>query len=293
MVIIAAACAVVLAACSSSSNTGGTNSTSGVIKPVKSFSAPKDLISFASPQADGSAWILSGTSAAKTIQELNLNSGSLGQPIGVISSAVSIAETYNGMIALGIATPGSGAVELLSSNNPGNVLFTIAVSAPVVEVVPSVDGSEFYALESANNVASIQTISTASGKIEGQSIPVPSNAISIVPTPDNAAIYVLQGGGQITEVSASNGQILSTFTSGAGAKDITISTNALTLFVLKCPGGTCNVSVIDAYAHGTEQVLPAPLGTEQIQVSPDNSLLWDAVGNPAYGNLQAFSLSNV
>jgi hypothetical protein len=165
MVIIAAACAVVLAACSSSNNTGGTNSTSGAIKPVKSFSAPKDLISFASPQADGSAWILSGTSAAKTIQELNLNSGSLGQPIGVISSAVSIAETYNGMIALGIATPGSGAVELLSSNNPGNVLFTVAVSAPVVEVVPSVDGSEFYALESANNVDSIQTISTASGKV--------------------------------------------------------------------------------------------------------------------------------
>ncbi len=287
----------ILAACSSNSsgssgNSGNSGTSSGNSqKPAKSYSGPNDIISEASPTLKNTMWILAGTARAKTLVQMNLASGSLSSPVPASSDAVSIAETTQNILAVGTSTGTAGAVSLYQITSGKPVLITTAaVSAPVVEVVPSADGSLFFVLTARPGVAAVQELSTASGKLVGGSIGVSSDVISIVPTSDGNDLFTLEPNGLVSELPVSGAGAVAKFNVGADAKLLALSQDSQTLYALKCPPGSCNVSIVNVVGQQVEKVIPAPLDTVQIQISPDDSLVWDAVGNGLYGNVQAFSL---
>jgi hypothetical protein len=243
------------------------------------------------------AWVLAGTNGAMTMRSINLNTGALSAPIGVSGNASSIALTSNGLIALGLATPNTGAVELFSVANPGTPITTIPVSAPVLRVEPVSSGSAIYVLERINGAVSVQVISVGALKLVqtamGNAIPLPGDTLGMVPSADGNSIYIVQASGQAEQISMQTGSVEASFPVGVSAKDVTLSQNGQTIYVLKCPGAVCNVAEFDAYGHVIiGNPLPAPANTVQIQISPDDTTIWDAVGSPVYGNVQAFSLTS-
>lgn len=290
--------AVIMAACSSSTTAGSGTTSVAKILPVKAYAAPSNLIGFSQIAPNNTAWILSGTAAAKTIQSINLNTGSLSAPVGVSSSASSIALTPSGVIAIGWATPNAGAVQLFSVSNPSVVLATIPVAAPVIRVEPVSNGAALYVLERLNGAVSVQVVSIQAQKVVpvgtgNISIPLPGDTLGMVPSVDGNSIYIVEASGQAEHISMQTGNVEASFPVGLSAKDVTLSTNGQTIYVLKCPGSICNVAEFDAYGYVIiGNPLPAPLNTVQIQISPDDSTIWDAVGSPIYGNVQAFSLTS-
>ena len=283
-------CGLLLAACSSNSSSTGSDTNAVVVKPVKSFSGPAQLTSAGPVMTNNTQWLLAGTATDKTLVQINLNTGALGTPVPESSNAVAITETINSVIAVGIATPTSGAVEIHNGSN-GALVKTIPVSAPVFSISSSSDGSLIYVLTKAGNVSALQEIATASDALVSTSIPLVSDAISVAATTNGGDFFVLEANGKIDEVPASGVGRVESFSVGSNATSIVLSSDSQTLYALKCPPGSCNVSIVDVIGQQVEKVIPAPLDTVSINLSLSGGSIWDAVGNSAVGNVQEFSLS--
>ncbi|NNN22414.1 MAG: hypothetical protein HKL80_10495 [Acidimicrobiales bacterium] len=283
---------VVFAACSANSgNSSGNQGTSAPpVKPVSSYAGPTGILGAGAPQSNNMMWLLANSTGNKTIVQINLNNGNLGSPQPESANASAIAENVKGIIAVGTSAGSGGAVELRNGTN-GALIATTPVSAPVVDIAPSADGSSFYVLTKLGSVSAVQVVSSGGRGVVGNSIPVAGDTISMVPSADGNFLFYLEPNGEVTEISTAGGGSQAHFQVGANAKALALSSDSQTLFVLKCPLGSCNVSVVDVVGQQVEKVIPAPIDTVQIQVSPDGSKIWDAVGNPAYGNVQAFSLT--
>ncbi len=284
--------AFVLSSCSGGNSPGGaaTSTTGSLIKPIKSFSAPKSIDGAASVMSDDTQWLLAGGSSERTLQQINLKTGTLGAPVPESTSAVAIAETVNRVLLVGLNTGNGGAVEIHNGNS-GALSYTIPVSDPVQSLSVSADGSIVYVLENNGSAVSLQKIALDTYHIVGTTIPLVSDAISVVVSTSGADLFVLEANGKIDEIPASGVGQISTFAVGSGAHSLIISPDSQTLFVLKCPAGSCNVSVVNVAGQQVVKVLPAPLNTVQISLSASGDSLWDAVGSSAYGNVQEFSLS--
>jgi hypothetical protein len=290
LILIVGLCGLLLAACSSNTSSTGTNTNSVVVKPVKSFSGPAQLTSAGPVMTNNTQWLLAGTARDKTLVQINLNTGALGTPVPESSNAVAITETINSVIAVGIATPTSGSVEIRNGSN-GALVKTIPVSAPVFSISSSSDGSLIYVLTKAGNVSALQEIATASDALVGTSIPLVSDAISVAATTNGGDFFVLEANGKIDEVPASGVGRVESFSVGSNATSIVLSSDSQTLYALKCPPGSCNVSIVDVIGQQVEKVIPAPLDTVSINLSLSGGSIWDAAGNSAVGNVQEFSLS--
>ena len=290
LILIVGLCGLLLAACSSNTSSTGTNTNSVVVKPVKSFSGPAQLTSAGPVMTNNTQWLLAGTARDKTLVQINLNTGALGTPVPESSNAVAITETINYVLAVGIATPTSGSVEIRNGSN-GALVKTIPVSAPVFSISSSSDGSLIYVLTKAGNVSALQEIATASDALVSTSIPLVSDAISVAATTNGGDFFVLEANGKIDEVPASGVGRVESFSVGSNATSIVLSSDSQTLYALKCPPGSCNVSIVDVIGQQVEKVIPAPLDTVSINLSLSGGSIWDAVGNSAVGNVQEFSLS--
>ena len=110
-----AASSLLLVACSGGLSTAG----SPVVakKADKIITAPAGLQAGGEPQPSGFMWVLAGTGATKTIDQLTLGSESAGKVqriLPVSLSASTLAESSSGLIVLGQATATTGAVTFLN-----------------------------------------------------------------------------------------------------------------------------------------------------------------------------------
>ena len=274
-----AASSLLLVACSGGSSTAG----SPVVakKADKIITAPAGLQAGGEPQPSGFMWVLAGTGATKTIDQLTLGSESAGKVqriLPVSLSASTLAESSSGLIALGQATATTGAVTFLNGAT-GTQIGSTALGAPVLDLVAGADGSTFYALNGTSTSMSVSVVSSLSNQVTS-TVPVPLDTVSIAIQPNQQNILALEPSGKLLQIGVASGRVISQFSVGKGAHSVALSNDGSSLYVLKDVGGAYNVGVIDSATERQVKALPAPANTVGVQVSLDGSLVYDLVGTP-------------
>jgi DNA-binding beta-propeller fold protein YncE len=226
----------------------------------------------------------------RTLDELSLTSATVLGEVPLSSSADTVVETANSVIAVGLASGRTGAVELRAGST-GSRAATVPVGGPVVDLAAGQDGNTLFVLDGGAASKSVTLINVAQQKVAG-TVGVDLNTVSVVPDPAEDAVYALGGSCTITEVAVAGKHVLGSFSAGGDScLDIAISPDGTTAYVLKGTGGVeRNVSVVSLSTESVSQVLPAPANTERLVVSEDGTQLYAIVGTPAYGNVQDIAL---
>jgi DNA-binding beta-propeller fold protein YncE len=286
----AAACGAALTALLALAACGGGGTRAAAagapLKPVRILQAPRNLLSAAQPQQNSTMWVLAGDTRSRGLFQLDPSTGHVLGSLSVSNTAQSVAQTSTGLLALALGSHRAGALELLDSRTAEEQR-TIPLPAPAREVVVGSDGSTLYVLTAWPSAASVSVVGSAHGHVKG-TVPVPRGAVSIAPDIQQTSLYVLQGNGLISQVSISDGKVMSSFRAGDSGQSLAMSPDGTTLYVLKDVSTAPDVAVVDLATQSVRRALPAPAGCVQVVVSPSGSELLDVVGTSRYGNVQVF-----
>jgi DNA-binding beta-propeller fold protein YncE len=249
---------------------------------------PAGLLAGTVPQPNGTLWVLAGTSSVRAINEINLSTGKQNLTAGVSDTAQALAQSATGILALGLASAKTGAVELLNAST-GAVSGTIPVGAPVMALVFGDDGVTLYVLNGTAKTRSVTVINTSTQKVTG-TIGLPSDARSIVPTPNQNALWSVQASGVVQETSLTNRKPIESFPTASPGIAVAVAPSGGVLYVLKGTGARANIAVISVATERITSVLPAAANSVGLGISLDGSQLYDFVGAPSYGNIQTLDL---
>jgi DNA-binding beta-propeller fold protein YncE len=255
---------------------------------VHSLAAPAGLIAGAAPQPNGLVWVLSAKRKIRTIGQIDLTNGKQKQAVGASAGAKAVAQSSTGVVALGVGTATTGAVQLLNAST-GALENTVAVGAPVEDVAFGDDGTTLYVLNGTATSQSVTVINTTTQKIVATT-GLPSDAHAIMPDPSQNAVWSVERSGSVQETSLTNHKPLGSFSVGDPGVSIAMSPNGRVLYVLKRAGNVDNIAVIDAASERIERILPAAHGSVALAISPDGGRLYDFVGTSRYGNIQVIDL---
>lgn len=280
--------AFALCGCGGSGAPTGSAALAAKLKPQRILRAPRDLLSAAEPQQNGTMWVLAGTAASRGLFQLDPSNGHVLGSVSVSNAAQSVAETSSGLVGLALGTYRAGALKLLDSHT-GKVTRTVALPAPAQQVVTGSDGSTFFVLTARGGKASVSIVDSHSGRVVG-TVPVPGGAVSAVPDIQETSLYVLESNGVISRIAVAGGKVTATFRIGDSGGSLALSPDGTTLYALKDTSSVPNVAVVDLATESVRKALPAATGSLQILTSPSGSQLYDVVGTPGYGNVQVFSL---
>jgi DNA-binding beta-propeller fold protein YncE len=259
------------------------------VVPSHIYPGPAGLTSIGQPQSNGVMWILAGSTSVKALDQLDLSSSKVLGAVPESPSADCVAQSPSGVLAVGLATPTSGAVEL-HNGATGALVATIPVGDPVRQVAFGADGTTLYVLNGTASSMSIAVVDTQAKTIQG-SIGVSLATVAIAPTPEQTAIWTLQSSGSAAEVATAGTTVLAQFPVGHSGAALALSPSGNTLYALKGHSTAPNVAVVDLATEQVSKVLPAPADAVAIAVAPSGSALYVGVGTPTLGNVQAFSLA--
>ena len=281
--------AVLLSGCGSGGSSHTTkNDTTQHASPVHSLAAPAGLIAGAAPQPDGLVWVLSANRRIRTIGQVDLTNGKQKQAVGASAGATAVAQSSTGVVALGVGTTKTGAVQLVNAST-GVLESSVAVGAPVGDVAFGDDGTTLYVLNGTAKSHSVATINTTTEKIVA-TMGMPSDAQAIVPNPSQDAIWSVEHSGSVQETSLTDHKPMESFSVGDPGVSIATSPNGRLLYVLKLSGDGANIAVIDASTEKIKRILPAARGSVALSISLDGKRLYDFVGTSQYGNIQVIDL---
>ncbi len=290
MVVLFAAAAVLLAACSSTPAAApGTSGKATTTKPEATFGAPSGLLAGGQPQPNGVMWLLAESGQAATLQELNLDSGKIQTIVPESTAAKALVQSPSGVVAVGVATGATGAVELHNGSS-GAMVATVPVGAPVKGLAAGADGTTLYVLNGNATSASVTLVNLQTDHTS-VSVPVPLATTAIAVQPTGQELYALTAAGTVDEINVGNGSVTGRFSVGSDPVQLAISSSGSTLFVLKRAGSGTNVGVVQLATERQVRVVAAPAGCVDIQLSEDGQQIYDVVGTATYGNVQVFPLS--
>jgi DNA-binding beta-propeller fold protein YncE len=280
-----------LAGCSSSGN-GSTDPAPhpAQVQPSQVLAGPKQLVAGTTPQLSGQIWLLSGSATTKTIQTLNLVGGKLGHPLPISASATSIVQSASGSMAVGMATPTTGAVQFLNGSTAAP-LSTVPIGAPVSALAVGADASTFYALNGTATSKSVTVIDSLSSKAVS-TIPVPLDTLAIAVDPTQQRLFALEQSGDVEIVAIAGNQVLSHYFVGNDPLGFILSGDGMTMYVLKQANGAENIGVINTSLEKQQSALPAPQHTVDLQISSDSASLYAFVGAPTFGNVQVLPITS-
>lgn len=241
-------------------------------------------MAFGQPQANGIMWLLSGSGRVRTLSDLNLNAGRVEGVVPESSSATALAESSTGVIGAGLATATTGALQF-HNGGTGALLATVPIGAPALDVAAGADGNTFYVLNGGPASRSVTVVDQPQNKAVG-TVGVSLGTVSIAAAPAQNAVYTLTDTGTVAEVSTVGRQVLTQFSIGHSGRDLALSPDGTTGYVLKGQGRVRTIAVVNMTTETVLRVLPAPADAERLTLSPGGSMLYVAVGTPAYGNVQ-------
>jgi len=256
------------------------------VKPMAIFPAPTGIIGGTAPTPTGELFVLVNLNGKANVQLLSASSKTPLATFPVSNSATGIASNGSSTVALSQGSLNAGSVAFYTSGS--HKLFnTVPLPGPAIGIQSGPNASLFYALVQVNNNDSLAVVSPISRKVQ-TSIPMPADTTSFGVSADGSTIYALQGNGTVSLIGLTSGKVQSSFGVGSGARSLALSQDNSRIYVLKGSPVNDNVSVVDVAKQSVKYVLPAPAYTVQIQVAPNNTELYDVVGNPSYGNIQIF-----
>jgi DNA-binding beta-propeller fold protein YncE len=259
------------------------------IHPSQVIPGPPAIIGGTTPQLSGQLWILSGAAAVKTLHSLSVVGGKLSHPIPVSADADSIVQSASGILAVGLATASTGAVQFLNGSTAAPIA-TVPIGAPVSALAVGADASTFYALNGTSTSRSVTVIDSLDNKAVS-TIPVPLDTMAIAVDPTQQRLFALEQNGNMEIVAIAGNQILSQYFVGKNPRGFILSANGMRMYVLKGGGGVENIGVINTALERQLKALPAPSGAVDLQIASDSSSLYAFVGTRAFGNVQVFPLA--
>ena len=258
---------------------------------VMSMGAPAGLEGVGPPQPNGNMWVLAKKATAANVQLLDLSTHKIEGIVPVSANASAITELSTGTVVVGTATAHTGSIEFRNGTT-GALERTVSISGPVKALAPGSNGTTVYVLEGTPAVETVTIVDSQTGKVQGV-VPAGSRSVAVAASPDGSQVYAVQANGLVLDAETAGNAATARFTvSGGSAVNAVLSPDGSVLYVLKAVGPVRNVSVVNVGTESVVKVLPAPANTVAVQVSPDGTLLYEAVGAPTYGNVQAISLTN-
>ena len=134
-------------------------------------------------------------------------------------------------------------------------------------------------------------VSSRAGRILG-SVPMPSDAVSVVPDVPETTLYALERNGLVDQIDITGGRVVARFkatTRDDTAQSIALSPDGSTLYVLKKADGVSNIADVNIATEAVRKVLPAPRHCVGVLVSSSGGQLYELVGTAKYGNIQVFA----
>jgi hypothetical protein len=259
------------------------------ILPAQILPAPAGLIAGGDPQANGTMWLVAGSATAKTLQEINLVSGTIEKIVPIGAKADSVVESPTGVLAVGYSAA-NGPVEFRSGTS-GSLLHAVTVGAPVKAVASGSDGTTFFVLSGNSSETSVNTVS-ATGAAEPPSIGVSLSTIAVAVGTGDDQLYLLQSSGSVvvTPLGVPAGQTPASgsFFVGNDPHQLALSADGSLLFVLKGSESSPNIGIFNAATGQVRKVLPAPANSVDLVTAIDNAHIYVMIGTAAVGNIQVF-----
>lgn len=286
------AAALAAAGCSGSGNGSASGPRHGSaaaavhLLPRHILHAPRNLLSIAQPQADGSLWALAG-GKSRGLYKIE-PSGRVRRSLSVSGAAISVAESAGGVIALALGTANSGALELIGAKSAKRIK-TVPLPAPARYVTAGTDRATFYVLTGWTHTASVTVIDARTGQVR-KTVAVPADTVSVAADVRQSLLYVLERNGLVSELSTARSAPPTRFVVGKEAgRSLTLSPDGATLYVLKGTSTVANIAVVNVATQSVRRVLPAPSHCVQVLASGRGAQLYEAAGTASYGNIQIFS----
>jgi hypothetical protein len=251
---------------------------------------PRGVISAGQVQPNGTVWVLSGDPVVKTLSQIDISSKKTSQSTGVSSDAEAVAQSSTGLIALGIGTSNTGAIQFLNGSSAA-VTGTVAVGAPVRALAFGADGVTLYVLDGTTTSASVTVINTSTEKVVS-TIGVPTDAIDVVPDPTQTSIWTVEQSGNVQQTSLQSTKPIQQFAIGEPGISLAIAPNGGILYVLKGNQEISNIDVVSTGTDDIERVVGAAASSVGLVPSISGATLYDLVGSPNVGNIQAISLAS-
>ena len=250
---------------------------------------PNGVISAGAVQPNGMVWVLSGDTAVKTLSQISLSTKKPSQAVGVSADAQAVAQSSTGLLALGLGTATTGAVELLSGSS-ASITGTVAVGGPVRALAFGADGVTLYVLDSTATSASVSVINTSSDTVVS-TIGVPADAVGLAPNPSQTSIWTVEQSGNVQQTLLQSAKPIQQLAVGAPGIAVALSPDGAALFVLKGNQAVSNIDVIGAATDNVQRVIGAAADSVGLVPSISGTTLYDVVGSPSVGNIQAISLA--
>ena len=250
---------------------------------------PVDASSLTRLSTSGTFWLVGGPQSSRGLYQFTFTSDRELRSVPLASGATSVTALANGLLAVGIGTASSGAVEIRSADL-GALQRSIPTAGPVLAVASAITGDTIFALVTVHGAASVVQMNEA-GRLVGPTISIPSNSVGISVSPRGNTLYTLTSTGSVVATSTRSGVTLSNFTVGHSGEALSESEDGQTLYVLKGPGSQRNVAVVNLQTEEVLRVLPAPADAVALAVEASSGTLFDLVGSASVGNVQEFSLS--
>lgn len=236
--------------------------------------------------SSGRLWVLAGTSTVKALYEIDQSSGTIDKTVPVGSGANSAAWSPAGLIAVGISGPGTGAVYLYDAGS-GSEVASIPVAGPVGALSFGSPDS-LYVLDGSAGAKGLSVIDTASHQVT-VAINLPAGSVGVGVDPAQNVAYTLDGS-SVDRIPLSKGQASASFADGGDGSSLSVAPDGQYLYVLKGKTGAQNVAVVSIATESVVRVLPAAADSVSVGVSSDGTTLYDFVGSPSFGNVQAITL---
>ena len=260
------------------------------VDPIEIVPGPAGLQAGSQPLPTGQMWVLVGTTQSRNLQSINLVTGVAAPIVPISLSANSLAQANSGLLGVGQSAGQTGSLELFNgSTSP--LVTTVPLAGPAMSVTAAEDGITFYVLVAVGGSRSVTIVKATPGSAV-RNIALPSDATGVLPNPIQSQLYVLETGGTVETVDILSGRPVASFAVGHTPVRMALSNDGSRLYILKSVGSVSDVGVINTVTQSQVSVIPAPADCVDIQLSGDDSLLYQLVGTPAVGNIQAFRLSS-
>lgn len=235
-------------------------------------------------QANGTVWVLAGSSSSRTLSEVDLSDGKVATTVPVSGEVSAVAQSVQGTLVDGTSSGVAGSVEWRDPTT-GAVVRTVAVGGPVRALAFSAEGTTLDVLEGSGTVVSLAVLDSVSGA-QSTVVGMPPSAVAVAPVPHQPLVWTVQASKSVQQTSITANRALQSFAIDLPGIAVATSPDGATLYVLKGTGTVDNIAVIDTRSGLVTKVLPAAADSVALSVSADGQTLYDTVGTPTVGNIQ-------
>jgi DNA-binding beta-propeller fold protein YncE len=120
---------------------------------------------------------------------------------------------------------------------------------------------------------------------------VPADAIGLAPDPTQTTVWTVEESGNVQQTSLQSTKPIQQFALGSPGIALAIAPNSGTLYVLKGNQAASNIDLISTATDTVDRVIGAAANSVGLVASISGTTLYDVVGSPTLGNIQAISLA--